>query len=66
MTPPWALNNVYKKLSGELPGSPVVRTPRSHCRGPGAIPGRGTKIPPAAWCIQKQTNKQTNYLMTWR
>ena len=26
----------------------MVRTPHSHCQGPGSIPGRGTKIPQAA------------------
>ena len=36
----------------EFPGGPVVRTPRSHCRGLGSIPGQGTKIPQAAWCGQ--------------
>ena len=29
----------------EFPGGPVVRTWHSHCRDPGSIPGRGTKIP---------------------
>ena len=29
----------------EFPGGPVVRTRRFHCRGPGSIPGQGTKIP---------------------
>ena len=32
----------------EFPGGPVVRTRRFHCRGPGAIPGQGTKILEAA------------------
>ena len=27
-------------------------------RGTGSIPGPGTKIPPASWCSQKQTNKK--------
>ena len=41
----------------EFPGDPVVRTWRFHCRGPGSIPGGGTKIPQAA---QRGQNKQTN------
>ena len=32
----------------ELPGGPVVRTRRFHC-GRGSVPGRGTRIPQAAW-----------------
>ena len=36
------------KTLWDFPGSPVVRTPRFHCRGHGWIPGRGTKIPRAA------------------
>ena len=28
---------------GDLPGGPVVNTPRSQCRGPGSIPGWGTR-----------------------
>ena len=31
----------------------MVKTPRFHCRGAGSIPGRGTKIPHAAWRGQK-------------
>ena len=41
---------------GEFPGDPVVRTQRSHCWGPGSIPGRGTKIPQAAWHGQEINN----------
>ena len=37
----------------ELPGDPVVKTQHLHCRGPGSIPGGGTKIPQAAWYGQK-------------
>ena len=32
---------------GELPGDPVVRTPRFHCHGLGLLPGWRTKIPKA-------------------
>ena len=38
---------------GELPGGPVVRTRRFHCRGAGSIPGLGTKIPQAVQRVQK-------------
>ena len=29
----------------EFPGSPEVKYEHFHCRGPGSIPGQGTKIP---------------------
>ena len=38
----------------EFPGSPVVRTQCFHCRDPGSIPGRETKIPQAVLCGQKK------------
>ena len=43
----------------EFPGSPVLRTPRSHCGTWDSIPGQGTKIPQAA---QSGQNKQKK---TW-
>ena len=52
-------NNVHYKWESkgwnlwEFPGGPGVRTPCFQCWGPGSIPGRGTKIPQAAWCGQK-------------
>ena len=44
----------------------MVRTLHFHCRGPGSIPGRGTKIPQATWDGQKKKNqqKQTKKLHT--
>ena len=42
----------------EFPGGPVVRTPRFHCRGPGLLPGRATKIPKATWRGQKKKKKK--------
>ena len=42
----------------EFPGGPVVRTQCFHCRGPGSIPGQGTKIPKAV--LQGQKNKNKN------
>ena len=46
--PAWGC--VIKSQLREFPGGSVVRTPCSHCQGPGSIPGRGTKILQAAWC----------------
>ena len=34
----------------------MVRT-HFHCRGPGSIPGQGTKITQAAWLGQKKKKK---------
>lgn len=36
----------------EFPGGPVVRNPRSYCRGPGWIPDWAAKIPQAEQCGQ--------------
>ena len=30
-------------VSGDFPGGPVAKTPRSHAGGPGSIPGQGTR-----------------------
>ena len=38
----------------ESPDGPVVRTPCSHCYGPGLTPGQGTKILQATWHGQKR------------
>lgn len=37
--------NAQNEELGEVPASPVVRTPHFHCWGPGLIHSRGTKIP---------------------
>ena len=37
----------------DVPSSPVVRTPHSHCQGLGSTPGQGTKTPQAAWHGQR-------------
>ena len=39
----------------------MVRTPRSHCRGSGSIPGRGTKIPQDMQGGQKKKKKKEIY-----
>ena len=44
----------------EFPGGPVVRTRRFHCRGPGSIPGWGTKILQAPWSSTPPAQNQTN------
>ena len=41
-----------------LPWRPQWLRMRSQCRGPGSIPGQGTKIPRAAWCSQNNDNKK--------
>ena len=38
----------------EFPGGSVVRTPRSHCWGPGSIPRGGMYIPQAAQHSQEK------------
>ena len=45
------------KKGWELPGSPVVRTPLSHCRGRRFSPGWGAKIPQAAQCDQTKKKR---------
>ena len=52
---------IYIKLNREFPGSPVVRTQRSHFWGP-RFPGQGNKIQQATWCSQK-LNRQNESLM---
>ena len=52
----------FKKVSfREFSGGSVVRTWCFHCRGPGSIPGQGTKIPQAAWHAPP-TRKKVNFL----
>ena len=46
----------YLTPSRGLPGSPVVWTPRFHCRGLGSIPGQGITIRRAARCSRKKKN----------
>ena len=41
----------------EFPGCPVVRTPCSHAKGLGSIPGWGAKMPQAMQCGQKKKKK---------
>ena len=47
LPPPRKKKDGEKKI-GAFPSSPVVRTRRFHCHGPGSIPGQGTEIPQAA------------------
>ena len=39
----------------------MVRTGQFHCRGPGSIPGWGTKIPQAEQYGQKKKKKKDKY-----
>ena len=39
----WQQRADLKKAQGNLPGGPVAKTPSSQCRGPGSIPGQGTR-----------------------
>lgn len=48
-------------LWGDLWG-PTVRVPGSHCQGLGSVPGRGTDIPQATRCHQKQEKKEKKIL----
>ena len=41
-----------------IPGSPVVRTWHFQCRGPGSIPGQGTKIPQTTWYSPLSSQKR--------
>ena len=49
-----------KKMSGDIPGSPVVKTSPSNAGGAGSIPGRGAKIPRASQ-PKNQNIKQKQY-----
>ena len=53
-----SLNYTFK-ISGDFPGSPVVKTSPSNAGGAGSIPGRGAKIPHASQ--KNQTIKQKQY-----
>lgn len=50
----WLVTAAQEGVAGDLPGGPVVRTPRSQCRGAGSIPGQGTKAPQAVWPQKKK------------
>ena len=51
-----------KRKREDFPAGSVVKTPRFHCRGGvGLIPGRGTKIPRAAWCGPKIEKIKKNF-----
>ena len=43
---------------GEFPGSPVVKTPCFHCRGPCSIPGWETRIPHVFSAAKKGRKKK--------
>ena len=45
-------------------GSPVVKTPRSHCREH-RFPDQGTMIPQATWCGQKVKRRRRRRIYFW-
>ena len=47
-----------EKKQRDLPGGPVVKTLRFHCRGMCSIPGQGPKIPHATWHGQKKRERE--------
>ena len=49
----------------EFPGSPGVRTLHFYCRGPGSVPGGGTKIPQVSLCGQKKKKKSWSQESVW-
>ena len=55
----------YLTPSRGLPGSPVVWTPRFHCRGLGSIPGQGITIRRAARCSRKKKTLKTYSFQLW-
>ena len=44
-----------KRSVWEFPGGLVVRTLGFQCHGQSSIPGRGTEIPRAVWCVKQTT-----------
>ena len=50
--------HIFKYKSRGFSGGPMVRIWCFHCRGPGSIPGWGTKTPEATCSVaKKKTNK---------
>ena len=54
----------------ELPGGPEVKTWAFTAVDPGSIPGRGTKIPQAAWCGKerkegRKEGRKKRMMMIW-
>ena len=41
-----------KKLHRDFPGGPVAETLSSQCRGPGSIPGQGTRSHTTQWRLK--------------
>ena len=66
---------IYDKLSdeksklGDVPGSPVVKTPPAHAGGVCSIPGRGAKIPHVSQPKHQKTLNRSSVVtnsMWWR
>ena len=47
-------------MSWDFPGGAIVKTLHFYLRGMGSIPGKGTKIPHAAWHGQKNKESTCN------
>ena len=54
------VNRTKVSALGDYPGGPVVKIPCFHCRGCGFDPNQGSKIPHAAWCVQKKKSELDN------
>ena len=55
-------------MSWDFPGGAIVKTLHFYLRGMGSIPGKGTKIPHAAWHgqkVKKQINFQNNVCLVF-
>ena len=52
------LNTIFsyrqKRMLGDFPGGPVVKTSPPNAGGAGSIPDRGAKIPQAPWQASKK------------
>ena len=51
---------IKNTVTGNFPGSPLVRTCAFTVKGAGSIPGQGTKIPQAAWHSHKTKQNKTS------
>ena len=52
------MTGALNKKRRDFPGSPVVKNLSCNAEDAGSIPGRGTKIPHAAECGQKNLKKK--------
>ena len=52
---------IYKTMTRDFAGSPVVKTSPSNAGGAGSIPGRGAKVPHASRPKNQNIMKQKQY-----